>query len=47
MTNEDFEAERDPQLDAAVETMKAVLNQTALPTSMPTSTPAVTPTPVH
>jgi carboxyl-terminal processing protease len=47
MTNDDFEAERDPQLDAAVETMKAVLNQTALPTSMPTSTPAVTPTPVH
>jgi carboxyl-terminal processing protease len=47
MTDEDFEAERDPQLDAAVETLQAVINDTALPTSMPTSIPDLTPTPVH
>jgi carboxyl-terminal processing protease len=47
MTAEDFEAEADPQLDAAVQTLLAVLNNTALPTSMPTSIPAGTPTPVQ
>lgn len=47
MSQEDFEADRDPQLDAAVETLLAVLNNTALPTSMPTSIPAGTLTPVH
>lgn len=46
MTIEDFEAERDPQLDAAVETLLAIINNTAIPTSMPTSTPAGTLTPV-
>ncbi|HSK67087.1 MAG TPA: S41 family peptidase [Anaerolineales bacterium] len=47
MTQEDFEAELDPQLDAAVETLLAVINNTALPTSMPTSIPAGTTTPVQ
>lgn len=46
MTAEDFAAERDPQLDAAVETLLAVINNTAIPTSMPTSIPAGTPTPI-
>lgn len=41
MTAEDHDAERDPQLDAAVETLLAILNQTPIPTSQPTSTPAV------
>ena len=45
MTEEDFLAERDPQLDAAVATLESILNNSALPTSMPT--PVVTPTPVH
>ena len=47
MTDEDYQAERDPQLDAAMETILAILNQTAIPTSQPT--PQVTPesTPVH
>ena len=45
MTEEDFLADRDPQLDAAVATLESILNNTALPTSMPT--PMVTPTPVH
>ncbi len=44
LTAEDFAAERDPQLDAAVETLLAVINNTAIPTSMPTSIPAGTPT---
>lgn len=44
---EDFQAENDPQLDAAVETLEALLANTALPTSMPTSIPAVTPTPAQ
>lgn len=42
MIPEDFTAEQDPQLDAAVETLLAMLNGTAIPTSMPT--PIVTPT---
>jgi carboxyl-terminal processing protease len=47
MSSEDYQAERDPQLDAALETLLAILNQTAIPTSQPT--PQVTPvnTPVH
>ncbi len=44
-TADDFTAGRDPQLDAAVQTLEAVINNTAIPTSMPT--PVVTPTPVH
>ena len=42
MSSEDYEAERDPQLDAATETILALLNQTTIPTSQPT--PQVTPT---
>lgn len=45
ITAEDFKADRDPQLDAAIETLNAMLNNTPLPTSMPTSIPAATPTP--
>jgi carboxyl-terminal processing protease len=45
MTEEDFLADRDPQLDAAIATLESVINNTALPTSMPT--PMYTPTPVH
>lgn len=45
LTEEDFVADRDPQLDAAVATLESILNNTALPTSMPT--PVVTPTPVQ
>jgi carboxyl-terminal processing protease len=47
MTAEDFESELDPQLDAAVETMLAVLEGTVIPTSQPTSIPAFTATPVQ
>jgi len=45
MTLEDFEAELDPQLDAAVETLQAMLNGNPIPTSQPTSVPE--PTAVH
>jgi carboxyl-terminal processing protease len=45
ITLEDFEAERDPQLDAAVETLQAMLNGNPIPTSQPTSIPAPTATP--
>ena len=45
MSHDDYQAGRDPQLDAAVQTLEAILNNTAIPTSMPTSTPAVTPIP--
>jgi len=45
MTAEDFEAERDPQLDTALETLLAVLNGNPLPTSQPTSIPGATQTP--
>ncbi len=40
-TQEDFDANRDPQLNAAVETLMAIVNGTPIPTSMPmpTSTP--------
>jgi carboxyl-terminal processing protease len=44
---ENFQAEEDPQLDAAVETLEAMLANTPLPTSMPTSLPAGTPTPIQ
>jgi carboxyl-terminal processing protease len=47
MTPEDFEAGRDPQLDAAMETLQAMLNGNAIPTSQPTSIPEPTLTPVH
>jgi carboxyl-terminal processing protease len=43
MTVEDLEAGVDPQLDAAVETLLAMLNNTAIPTSMPTGIPEATP----
>jgi carboxyl-terminal processing protease len=43
MTADDFKAGRDPQLDAATETLLAMLNNTAIPTSMPT--PVNTPIP--
>lgn len=43
ITQEDIDADLDPQLDAAVETLLAILNNTAIPTSQPT--PAVTPIP--
>jgi carboxyl-terminal processing protease len=42
MTPEDFTAGRDPQLDAAVETLKAIIDGSPIPTSMPT--PVITPT---
>ena len=46
MTQEDYTAGRDPQLDAAVETLNALINNTAIPTSQPTPEPATaTPTP--
>ena len=47
MSADDFKAGRDPQLDTAVETLLAVLNNTALPTSMPTSVPALVSTPAQ
>jgi carboxyl-terminal processing protease len=47
MTQEDFEAERDPQLDAAMETLLAVLNGNPIPTSQPTSIPEPTSIPAH
>jgi C-terminal processing protease CtpA/Prc len=47
MTPEDFQAQRDPQLDAAVETLLAVLQGNPIPTSQPTSIPVPTLTPVH
>ena len=43
MTIDDFKANRDPQLDTAVQTLLATLNNTAIPTSMPT--PTATPIP--
>lgn len=47
MSPEDFEAQRDPQLDAAIQTLQAILAGTAIPTSQPTSIPAFTATPVN
>lgn len=46
MTPEDMQAGRDPQLDAAMQTMLAILNGNPIPTSQPTSIPALTLTPV-
>jgi carboxyl-terminal processing protease len=43
MTAEHFEAEEDPQLDAALETILAMLEGNAIPTSMPA--PTLTPVP--
>jgi carboxyl-terminal processing protease len=45
-TAEDFTTEQDPQLDAAVETLLAVLNGNPIPTSQPTSIPVPTLTPI-
>jgi carboxyl-terminal processing protease len=39
MTEDDYKAKRDPQLDAAVATLLATINGTPIPTSMPTSIP--------
>lgn len=40
MTEDDYANDRDPQLDAAIETLLAMLAGTPIPTSMPTVTPA-------
>lgn len=47
MTEEDYASDLDPQLDAAIQTLLAILNNTAVPTSQPTpvGTPASTPVP--
>lgn len=45
LTLQDFQAGRDPQLDAAIQTMQAILNGNPIPTSQPTLTPAPTFTP--
>lgn len=47
MTQEDFTAGRDPQLDAAMETLLAELNGNPIPTSQPTSIPEPTAIPAH
>ena len=49
MTAKDFQAGRDPQLDAAMETLLAMLNGNPIPTSQPTSipVPTATQTPAH
>ncbi len=39
MTEDDYTNKRDPQLDAAIETLLAIINGTPVPTSMPTVTP--------
>ena len=39
MTEEDYKAKRDPQLDAAIETLLAMISGNPIPTSMPTPTP--------
>ena len=45
ITQADFDAGIDPQLDAAVETLNAMINNTAIPTSQPT--PVTTAVPNH
>ena len=47
MSEADFKANRDPQLDAEKQTLLAMINKTPLPTSMPTPVPAFTPTPAQ
>lgn len=47
MDVEDDETDEDPQLDAAVETLLAILNGNPIPTSQPTSIPGATATPVQ
>jgi carboxyl-terminal processing protease len=47
MTPEDFTAGRDPQLDAAKETLLDMINGKPIPTSQPTLVPAPTMTPAH
>ena len=47
MTVEDFTAGRDPQLDAAKETLLDMINRTPIPTSQPTLVPEPTLTPDH
>ena len=39
MTEDDYKNKLDPQLDAAIQTLLAILNGTAIPTSMPTPMP--------
>ncbi|MFZ5857369.1 MAG: S41 family peptidase [Chloroflexota bacterium] len=39
MTEDDYNNDRDPQLDAAIQTLLAMLAETPIPTSMPTVTP--------
>jgi carboxyl-terminal processing protease len=45
LTAEDFKAGRDPQLDAAIQTMLAMLNDSPIPTSQPTPVTTTTPVP--
>ena len=47
MTVDDFTAGRDPQLDAAKETLLDMINGTPIPTSQPTLVPEPTLTPAH
>jgi carboxyl-terminal processing protease len=47
MTADDFTAGRDPQLDAAKETLLDMINGTPIPTSQPTLVPEPTLTPAH
>ncbi len=47
MTPQDFESQKDPQLDAAVQTMQAMLAGQPIPTSQPTSILAPTIPAVH
>ena len=46
MSPEDFETQQDPQLDAAIQTLLAVLEDNPIPTSQPTSIPQPSVTPV-
>ncbi len=39
MTEDDYNNDRDPQLEAAIDTLLAMLSGTPIPTSMPTNTP--------
>ena len=47
MTADDYTAGSDPQLDAAEQTLQAMLNGNPIPTSQPTSIPVPTLTPAH